>query len=108
MDDAAADALFQLGEADESELQEIYDRYHNKDGTAKDGWLKAPNGQPTNLTERQWLVVRTKNFKKWFGDWEALAIQAQFDLLVKEATDENKIKNDQLTSKMYLREVTQE
>lgn len=33
-------------------------------------WLKAPNGKPTKLTERQWLLVRTQNFKKWFGDWE--------------------------------------
>lgn len=32
--------------------------------------LMAPNGKPTNLTERQWLQVRTKAFKKWFGDWE--------------------------------------
>ena len=32
--------------------------------------MKAPNGNPTNLTERQWLQVRTKAFKDWFGDWE--------------------------------------
>ncbi len=32
-------------------------------------WLKAPNGKPTNLTERQWVQVRTPSFKKWFGDW---------------------------------------
>lgn len=36
------------------------------DGT----FMKAPNGRPTNLTERQWLQVRTKAFKEWFGDWE--------------------------------------
>ena len=39
------------------------------DGT----FMKAPNGKPTNLTERQWLQVRTKAFKKWFGDWEKVA-----------------------------------
>ena len=33
-------------------------------------FMKAPNGNPTNLTERQWLQVRTKAFKEWFGDWE--------------------------------------
>lgn len=33
-------------------------------------WMKAPNGKPTNLTEDQWLVVRTPAFKEWFGDWE--------------------------------------
>ena len=32
-------------------------------------FMKAPNGKPTNLTERQWLQVRTKNFINWFGDW---------------------------------------
>lgn len=38
------------------------------EGTA--AWMKAPNGQPTKLTERQWLQVRTPEFKAWFGDWE--------------------------------------
>lgn len=36
----------------------------------KPSWMKAPNGKPTNLTERQWLQVRTPSFKAWFGDWE--------------------------------------
>jgi Inorganic Pyrophosphatase/Mannosyl-glycoprotein endo-beta-N-acetylglucosaminidase/ADP-Ribosyltransferase in polyvalent proteins len=36
-----------------------------------DQWMKAPNGEPTKLTERQWVQVRTPSFKKWFGDWEA-------------------------------------
>lgn len=33
-------------------------------------FMKAPNGKSTNLTERQWLQVRTKAFKEGFGDWE--------------------------------------
>lgn len=33
-------------------------------------FMKAPNGNPTNLKEKQWLQVRTKAFKEWFGDWE--------------------------------------
>lgn len=33
-------------------------------------YLKAPNGKNSNLTESQWAIVRTKAFKKWFGDWE--------------------------------------
>ena len=37
-------------------------------GTAQ--WMKAPNGEPTNLTEDQWVAVRTPAFKAWFGDWE--------------------------------------
>lgn len=34
-------------------------------------YLKAPNGADTKLTPEQWAMVRTKNFKNWFGDWEA-------------------------------------
>lgn len=41
------------------------------EGTAM--WMKAPNGKDTNLTEEQWLLVRTPAFKAWFGDWEAEA-----------------------------------
>ena len=33
-------------------------------------FMKAPNGQQSNLPEKLWLLVRTKNFKNWFGDWE--------------------------------------
>ena len=35
------------------------------DGT----FMKTPNGADTKLTEDQWLLVRTKNFLDWFGDW---------------------------------------
>lgn len=39
--------------------------------TVADGtFMKAPNGANTNLTEDQWLSVRTAAFKNWFGDWE--------------------------------------
>lgn len=34
------------------------------------GKLLAPNGKPSNLTEKQYVQVRTKAFKDWFGDWE--------------------------------------
>lgn len=36
----------------------------------KEGRLLASNGKPSNLNERQWIHVRTKAFKEWFGDWE--------------------------------------
>lgn len=36
------------------------------DGT----YMKAPNGKQSNLSPRQWVQVRTKAFKDWFGDWE--------------------------------------
>jgi GNAT superfamily N-acetyltransferase len=32
--------------------------------------LLAPNGKPSNLTPKQYKLVRTPEFKKWFGDWE--------------------------------------
>lgn len=42
-----------------------------KDRAIADGtFMKAPNGKPTNLNEKQWIQVRTENFKNWFGDWE--------------------------------------
>ena len=33
----------------------------------------APNGKPSNLPYRQWVMVRTPSFKRWFGDWEGAA-----------------------------------
>lgn len=35
--------------------------------------MKAPNGKPSNLNPEQWAMVRTENFKNWFGDWEKAA-----------------------------------
>lgn len=52
------------------EYDEVVARYTNPDGTRKPGWMKAPNGRPTNLEERQWVQVRTPAFRAWFGDWE--------------------------------------
>ena len=41
-------------------------------------WMKAPNGKATNLTEDQWLTVRTPAFKAWFGDWEQEAEKQKY------------------------------
>jgi len=30
----------------------------------------APNGKPSNLSDKQYELVRTPQFKAWFGDWE--------------------------------------
>ena len=57
----------------EAEYEAVVAAYTNPDGSKKQGWLKAPNGADTNLTERQWVQVRTPSFKRWFGDWETLA-----------------------------------
>jgi hypothetical protein len=54
-----------ITEANAQEMKRI------KDAAVKNGtFMKAPNGEPTRLDERQWLQVRTKAFKRWFGDWE--------------------------------------
>jgi hypothetical protein len=59
---------------DQNEAQRQYDavvaRFTNADGTKAPGWMKAPNGLNTKLSERRWVMVRTENFKRWFGDWE--------------------------------------
>ena len=39
-------------------------------GKAAGIYMKAPNGSPTSLNERQWVQVRTRAFKNSFGDWE--------------------------------------
>lgn len=55
-------------------------------GSMKKGYMLAPNGKHTNLTEDQWLQVRTPNFKKWFGDWEKEAwAKAAMDFLERTA-----------------------
>ena len=48
-----------------AEMEKVRKQY---EGTEQ--WMKAPNGKPTKLNERQWLQVRTPSFKAWFGDWE--------------------------------------
>lgn len=61
-------------------------KWTNPDGSMKKGYMLAPNGKHTNLTEDQWLQVRTPNFKKWFGDWEKEAwAKAAMDFLEKTA-----------------------
>lgn len=59
-------------EADQKFNQEVVSQSEvvRKQYEGTDQWLKAPNGEDTNLTEEQWLAVRTPAFKNWFGDWE--------------------------------------
>lgn len=49
----------------EKELKEIL----AKAPRDEQGRLLAPNGKPSNLTDRQYAQVRTKAFISWFGDW---------------------------------------
>lgn len=68
-----------------SETQKQYEEVKSKYvGTPL--WMKAPNGKRTNLTEEQWVRVRTPNFKRWVGDWEKEAwAKAAMDFLEKTA-----------------------
>ena len=59
---------FREPEATTPEEQQIIDQA-KQNGT----YMKAPNGEPTNLTAAQWVKVRTQAFKNWFGDWEKIA-----------------------------------
>lgn len=42
------------------------------------GRLLAPNGKPSNLPERLYAQVRTREFKDWFGDWEKVAYSSKY------------------------------
>lgn len=50
----------------EQRLQSILDKAPRD----SKGRLLAPNGKPSNLPERLYAQVRTKEFKDWFGDWQ--------------------------------------
>lgn len=50
----------------EQRLQTILDKAPRN----SEGRLLAPNGEPSNLPERLYAQVRTKEFKDWFGDWQ--------------------------------------
>lgn len=64
-----------VNELGSTEAQRQYDevtaRFTMADGS-KDAatWMRAPNGKPTKLSERQWIHARTPYFKQRFGDWE--------------------------------------
>jgi hypothetical protein len=62
------DVRFQYGSSGigdiNAEMEEI-----KSQAIANGTFMLAPNGNKTNLTEKQWLLVRTERFKKWFGDW---------------------------------------
>jgi len=67
----------------QSVLREVeQERKSIRDDAVKRGLIKtdektgkkyavAPNGERSKLTPSQWVEVRTKRFKEWFGDWEA-------------------------------------
>lgn len=60
-----ADTRFREKDFYSKEEQSIIDKA-KEDGS----YMKAPNGKKTSLSDKQWVQVRTKAFKNWFGDWE--------------------------------------
>ena len=46
----------------------------------------APNGKPSNLTPKQYKLVRTPEFKAWFGDWEKLTYAKMKDSAMDDVT----------------------
>ena len=57
-------------------MEEAFPAEIERAAKANGTWLKAPNGNPSELTPEQWVTVRTAAFKKWFGDWEKSATLA--------------------------------
>lgn len=66
---ASGGILFRDGEQEYTKEERELIANAKADGS----YMKAPNGKPTKLTEHQWVQVRTKAFKEWFGDWEKAA-----------------------------------
>jgi hypothetical protein len=80
------DSIFTQWETEEEKLEgnDLYLYFSNKPDSDKvekiskipnvqiieSGILTAPNGKPSNLTPEQYKLVRTPEFKAWFGDWE--------------------------------------
>ena len=57
---------FYINDDYEQRLQTILDNAPRN----PEGKLLAPNDKPSNLPERLYAIVRTKEFKDWFGDWQ--------------------------------------
>lgn len=55
---------------------DLIDKYHLGGDMSKH---LAPNGKPSNLTHEQWHLVRTPEFKAWFGDWEEAYKTGNYD-----------------------------
>lgn len=71
-------------------------------------YLKAPNGKDTNLTPEQWVTVRTKAFKRWFGDWEKTAriekLRRSAPIAIPENAYEGKYELNQASAEKYIKD----
>ncbi|MDR1367246.1 MAG: hypothetical protein LBJ76_00820 [Candidatus Accumulibacter sp.] len=68
-EDAAKDAVFQQAADESSEIPSFAETEKAYGG--KRSYQKAKSAKKTKLNYRQWIQVRTPEFKNWFGDWEA-------------------------------------
>ena len=76
-DDEAQSNFWQKigGDVQTLKREDFFKYFENKFGFNPDiryaeGGLIAPNGKPSNLSPEQYKLVRTPEFKEWFGDWE--------------------------------------
>ena len=60
---------------DKSNIKRLDSKQSLKEKYEKGG-LIAPNGKKSNLTQEQYKLVRTPEFKEWFGDWENEPLRA--------------------------------
>jgi len=56
------------GKIEPWQIKDVTSKYSNI--LESNNILLSPNGKPSNLNQKQWLQVRTSEFKEWFGDWE--------------------------------------
>ncbi len=68
VEEAIVDVVHRPTENNFNNLSEE-DQILSKAPRDSEGYLLAPNGKRSNLTEKQYAQVRTKNFINWFGDW---------------------------------------
>jgi hypothetical protein len=62
------DIFDQLFEQSFTPLQHVYTNLKVQQG--EEGDFFAPNGQPSELSEQLNEIIRTQQFKDWFGDWQ--------------------------------------
>ncbi|MDO4410710.1 MAG: hypothetical protein Q4C05_05455, partial [Akkermansia sp.] len=61
----------------EEEIREEM-RKIREEAERKGEYMKAPNGEASKLSEEQWCMVRTRGFRRWFGDWESMGYKKYF------------------------------
>ena len=59
-----------IPDADKLKLMSKISNVEILEKSFENGGLLAPNGKVSNLNAKQYELVRTPAFKKWFGDWE--------------------------------------